>query len=89
MSLSLTHRVEGQIIAFSSRDVLSKRFTEQFCHFFYEGPFRVQYLAQGHFGKQMGKTGIEPPTFWLEDNHSTPSATGVSLLPCSAGSYYS
>ena len=31
----------------------------------------VQYLAQGHLGMQMGKTGIEPPTFWLEDDRST------------------
>ncbi|CAB1446456.1 unnamed protein product [Pleuronectes platessa] len=29
---------------------------------------RVQYLAQGHFGMQMGKTGIEPPALWLDDN---------------------
>ncbi|CAB1434437.1 unnamed protein product, partial [Pleuronectes platessa] len=25
----------------------------------------------GHFGKQMGKTWIELPTFWLEDDRST------------------
>ena len=40
--------------------------------FFYEGPFVVKYLAQGHFGFMMGKTGIEPLTFWLEENRSTP-----------------
>ena len=47
---------------------------------FYEGQFRVQHLAQGHFGMQiflffLGRLGIELPTFRLEDNHSTPSAT--------------
>ncbi|CAB1427103.1 unnamed protein product [Pleuronectes platessa] len=36
------------------------------------GQFRVQHLAQGHFGMQIRKTGMELPTFWLEDNHSTP-----------------
>ena len=33
----------------------------------------VQNLAQGHFGMQIGKTGIEPMTFWLEDDHFTPA----------------
>ena len=46
---------------------------------FYEGQFRVQHLAQGHLGMQMEKTGIELPTFWLEDNRSStqpqPNAT--------------
>ena len=32
----------------------------------------AQYLAQGHFGIQVGKTGIKLPTFWLEDDCSTP-----------------
>ena len=36
-----------------------------------EGQFGVQYLAKQHFGMQMGKTGIEPPAFWLEDPRAT------------------
>ena len=43
-------------------------------HFFYEGQFGVQYLAQGHFGMKGNKTGIKPPTFWLEDDRSTISS---------------
>ena len=31
--------------------------------FFYEGQFGVQHFAQGHFGMQMGETGIELLTF--------------------------
>ena len=40
-------------------------------HILYEkGQLGVQYLGQGHFG--MGKTGIKPLTFWLEDDRSNP-----------------
>ena len=31
----------------------------------FEGQFRVQYLQ---YTMQMGKTGNQPPSFWLEDN---------------------
>ena len=41
---------------------------------FYEAQFGVQHLAQGHFGMQI-ILRIELPTFRLEDDHSTPSAT--------------
>ena len=34
---------------------------------FYKGPFGVQHL----FWHADGKTGMEPPTFWLEDDRST------------------
>ena len=34
-------------------------------------PLLVQHLAQGHFSMQMGKTGIDLLTFWLEDDHPT------------------
>ena len=46
---------------------------------FYEAQLGVQHLAQGHFGKQifLGRLGIELPTFRLEDDHSSPSATAA------------
>ncbi|CAB1444690.1 unnamed protein product [Pleuronectes platessa] len=50
---------------------------------FYEGPLRVQHLAQGHFGIQMGKNGIELPTFWLEDNRSTTRQESKKKSICS------
>ena len=50
--------------------------------FFYEGQFGVQHLAQEHFGMQMGKTGIELPTFWLEDDRSATATPNVSLNGC-------
>ena len=43
----------------------------------YEGQFGFQYLAQAHLIMQVWKTGIEPRPLWLEDNHSTPSATAT------------
>ena len=75
------------ILRFSSLDDHSKRFIVQVIdihthtfiqciygqHFFHVGHFLVQYLAQGLL--QIGKTGIELPASWLEDDRSTPSAT--------------
>ena len=50
---------------------------------FYEAQFGVQHLAQGHFGMQifffLGRLEIELPTFSLEDDHSTPSATAAPI----------
>ncbi|CAB1455533.1 unnamed protein product [Pleuronectes platessa] len=40
------------------------------------GRLGVVYLAQGNFSTQMGKTGIEPPTFWLEDDQSAVMTEG-------------
>ncbi|CAB1458660.1 unnamed protein product [Pleuronectes platessa] len=34
--------------------------------------FFYGHLSQGHIGTQMGKTGIELPTFWLDDNRAIP-----------------
>ena len=41
----------------------------------------IQYLAQGHFGMQMGKM-IEPPTFWFGGRPLYPSATYELRWPC-------
>ena len=56
---------------------------------FYEGQFAVQDLAQGHFGMQiLGRLGIKLPTFRLEDEHSTPSAT-AALFTVNSGTMFS
>ena len=48
--------------------------------FSYEEQFKVEHIAQGHFGTQMGRTGIELLTFWLEDDRSTPQPKLLTML---------
>ena len=46
---------------------------------FYEGQFRVQHLAQGHFGMQMGKTGDRTADLQVGGRALYPSATARPL----------
>ena len=48
---------------------------------FYEAQFRVQHLAQGHFGMQMGKTGDQTADLLVGGRPLYPSATAQIELP--------
>ena len=52
-------------------------YVQQFSLLYMRKGHGVQYLAQGHFGMQIWKNGIEQPTFWLEDDRSNPWATAA------------
>ena len=43
--------------------------------------FHDPTFTLGHFSMQMGKTGITLPTFWLEDNRSTPQPQPPQTKP--------
>ncbi|CAB1460814.1 unnamed protein product [Pleuronectes platessa] len=45
-----------------------------------ERQFEVQHLAQGHFGMQMGKTGIKLPTFCSEEDCNIPQITSTEAV---------